>query len=115
MAGSARFPPECKLTHNRAQARTLDHTSGAVYLARMTTLHCVRCGQDRERMAFQPFQNELGKRAYEEICSVCWAEWLQTQQQLINHYGLILREPKAKEFLFKNMAHFLFKEGEVGA
>jgi Fe-S cluster biosynthesis and repair protein YggX len=73
-----------------------------------TTLHCTRCGLDRERMAFQPFQNELGRKAYEEICNVCWAEWLKTQQQLINHYSLNLREPKAKEFLFNNMEQFLF-------
>ena len=58
-------------------------------------------------MAFRPFQNELGRRVYEEICSVCWAEWLKTQQQLINHYGLNLREAKAKEFLFNNMEQFL--------
>jgi Fe-S cluster biosynthesis and repair protein YggX len=74
----------------------------------MATLQCTRCGLNRDRMAFQPFQNELGRRAYEEICSVCWSEWLKTQQQLINHYGLNLREPKAKEFLFQNMEQFLF-------
>jgi len=74
----------------------------------MVTLHCTRCGLDRERMAFQPFQNDLGRRAYEGICGVCWGEWLKTQQQLINHYGLDLREPKAKEFLFNNMEQFLF-------
>jgi Fe-S cluster biosynthesis and repair protein YggX len=77
-------------------------------LRSMATLHCTRCGLDRERMAFQPFQNDLGRRAYDEICSVCWAEWLKTQQQLINHYGLNLRETKAKEFLFQNMEQFLF-------
>jgi Fe-S cluster biosynthesis and repair protein YggX len=59
-------------------------------------------------MAFQPFQNDLGRRAYAEICGVCWGEWLKTQQQLINHYGLNLREPTAKEFLFNNMEQFLF-------
>ena len=74
----------------------------------MVTLHCTRCGLNQERMAFQPFQNDLGRRAYQEICSVCWSEWLKTQQQLINHYGLNLREPKAKEFLFQNMEQFLF-------
>jgi Fe-S cluster biosynthesis and repair protein YggX len=78
------------------------------YLAVMDTIHCTRCDQDRERMAFQPFQNELGRRAFEEICGVCWAEWLKTQQQLINHYSLNLRDPKAKEFLFNNMEQFLF-------
>ena len=59
--------------------------------------------------------NEIGKRAYEEICGLCWAEWLQMQQQLINHYALNLRDPKAKEFLFRNMEQFLFSGGQVGA
>ena len=74
----------------------------------MTTLHCTRCGQDRERMAFQPFQNELGRRAFDQICNVCWAEWLKNQQQLINHYGLNVREPESKAMLFKHMEQFLF-------
>jgi Fe-S cluster biosynthesis and repair protein YggX len=68
-------------------------------------------------MSFQPFQNDLGRRAYENICGVCWGEWLKTQQQLINHYGLNLREPQAKEFLFRNMEQHLFgggAEGQVG-
>ena len=64
-------------------------------------------------MAFQPFQNDLGRRAFDQICGVCWAEWLKTQQQLINHYGLNLREPKAKEFLFQNMEQFLFVAQEL--
>jgi Fe-S cluster biosynthesis and repair protein YggX len=95
-------------------ARTLDHTPSDVYLARMSNVHCVRCGIERERMSFQPFQNDIGKRAYEEICAVCWGEWTKMQQQLINHYALNLRDPKAKEFLFRNMEQFLFKPGQVG-
>jgi len=31
-----------------------------------------------------------------------------TQRQLINHYGLNVREAQAKEFLFRNMEQFLF-------
>lgn len=59
-------------------------------------------------MAFQPFPNDLGQRVFAQICGVCWAEWLRTQQQLINHYGLNLRDGQAKEFLFANMDQFLF-------
>jgi Fe-S cluster biosynthesis and repair protein YggX len=66
-------------------------------------------------MAFQPFANELGRRAFSEICAVCWSEWLRTQQQLINHYALNLRDPQAKEFLFKQMELVLFGgAGEAG-
>lgn len=59
-------------------------------------------------MAFQPFPTDLGRRVYAQICGVCWADWLRTQQQLINHYALNLRDPQAKEFLFANMDQFLF-------
>ncbi|MBA3659314.1 MAG: oxidative damage protection protein [Gemmatimonadales bacterium] len=81
----------------------------------MPTVHCVRCGQTRERMAFQPFNTELGRRVYEQVCGVCWAEWLQTQQQLINHYGLNLREQQSKEFLWSNMEQFLLKTAPPAA
>lgn len=86
----------------------LEKVDGGRYFAVMTTIACARCGQERDQMPFRPFQNELGLRAYEHICNVCWAEWLQTQQQLINHYGLNVREPKSKAFLFENMEQFLF-------
>jgi Fe-S cluster biosynthesis and repair protein YggX len=74
----------------------------------MATIDCARCGETRDQMAFQPFSNELGRRAFQEICAPCWAEWLRYQQQLINHYGLDPRDAKAKEFLFSNMEKFLF-------
>jgi Fe-S cluster biosynthesis and repair protein YggX len=74
----------------------------------MNQVTCVRCGLRRDQMPFRPFQNELGQRAYEQICNVCWSEWLKLQQQLINHYGLNLRDPKSKEMLFTRMEEFLF-------
>ncbi len=77
----------------------------------MATITCTRCGQAREGMAFRPFQNDLGKRAFDEICGVCWGEWLKQQQALINHYGLNLRDAEAKQFLFGEMEGFLFGSG----
>jgi Fe-S cluster biosynthesis and repair protein YggX len=110
----APFPDSCLPTpvsyYRRLAVSPIDWItfSGESIFRGMANIHCSRCGQDREQMAFRPFQNELGRRAYEEICSVCWAEWLKTQQQLINHYGLNLREPRAKDFLFQQMEQFLF-------
>ena len=63
-------------------------------------------------MPFRPFQNDLGLRVYEQICNSCWGEWLKLQQQLINHYGMNLRDPEAKKFLTGQMEGFLFKTGE---
>jgi Fe-S cluster biosynthesis and repair protein YggX len=78
----------------------------------MANVSCRRCGQDREQMPFRPFQNEIGLRVFEQICNVCWQEWLTTQKQLMNHYALDPRDPKAKEFLFSNMETFLFAPQE---
>lgn len=60
-------------------------------------------------MAFQPFPTDLGRRAFEQICGVCWGDWLKLQQQLINHYALNLRDAQAKEFLYQQMEQFLFE------
>jgi Fe-S cluster biosynthesis and repair protein YggX len=76
----------------------------------MPTVSCARCGNQRETLPFRPFQNDLGARVFQQICNVCWGEWLKTQQQLINHYGLNVRELPAKEFLFKQMEQFLFEQ-----
>lgn len=74
----------------------------------MAIVTCSRCQQTREGVPFQPFNNELGKRIAAEICGVCWAEWLKLQQQLINHYGLNLRDARAKEFLYTELEKLLF-------
>ncbi len=69
---------------------------------------CTRCGQTRGAVPFRPFPNALGQRVLDQICNVCWSEWLKLQQQLINHYGLNLREPRSKEFLLAELEKCLF-------
>lgn len=81
---------------------------GKVTLSRMSDVSCVRCGQTRERMAAPPFRNALGDRIYDAICRTCWTEWLQHQTAVINHYGLDLRDPRAREFLTSQTETFLF-------
>jgi Fe-S cluster biosynthesis and repair protein YggX len=72
---------------------------------------CGRCGRKDEQMAFAPFPNELGARIYNEICQTCWKDWLQKQNQLINHFGLDVSNPDSHDFLFDNLKIFLFDEG----
>lgn len=74
----------------------------------MATTTCLRCHQTRESVPFKPFQNDLGQRILDGICNVCWSEWLKLQQQLINHYGLNVRDQRAKEFLYGELEKFLF-------
>lgn len=77
---------------------------------------CGRCERgDLAPMGAPPFPNELGERIAASICSECWEEWKQRQMVIINHNGLNVREPKAREFLIANLKSFLFAEGEGGA
>ncbi|MGE0439737.1 MAG: oxidative damage protection protein [Gemmatimonadales bacterium] len=77
----------------------------------MTQVTCSRCGQTRDPVPFRPFPNALGQRVVDEVCNVCWGEWLKFQQQLINHYGLNLRDQQAKDFLYGELEKFLFTSG----
>ena len=74
----------------------------------MASVTCTRCHETRDAVPYRPFPNERGQRVVDQICNVCWSEWLKLQQQLINHYGLNVREPKSKEFLFAEQDKFLF-------
>lgn len=74
----------------------------------MAVIQCVRCGTEGESLPFAPFRNALGERIHAEICQTCWAQWLQRQTMLINHYGLNLRDPEAKEFLTEQTESFLY-------
>lgn len=79
----------------------------------MSDITCVRCGETRAGLEKAPFRSEIGQRIQAQICQVCWKEWLAYQTALINHYGLDVREPDAKEFLTKNMQAFLFSSGDA--
>jgi len=54
---------------------------------------------------------ESGARVVAEICQQCWGDWLKQQTMLINHYGLNLMDPQARQFLTRNREAFLFKAG----
>jgi Fe-S cluster biosynthesis and repair protein YggX len=78
----------------------------------MADVTCTRCGQTREAMTRIPFPGELGQRLGREICQPCWGDWLKQQTMLINHYGLNVMDPQAREFLRRNMDAFFFKAGK---
>ena len=79
----------------------------------MGIVHCGHCGKEASSLEKPPFRNELGNRIQAEICQACWSEWLQHQTLLINHYGLDPRDPKAREFLYRQIETVLLR-GEEG-
>jgi Fe-S cluster biosynthesis and repair protein YggX len=79
----------------------------------MPEVSCSRCGETREALARVPFPGEIGQRLLKEICQKCWGDWLKQQTMLINHYGLNVMDPQAREFLRRNMDSFFFKSGNA--
>lgn len=74
----------------------------------MATITCAHCGQSAEQLKAAPLPGDLGGRIYDSICQNCWREWLRMQTNLINHHGLNLLDPKAKQFLTQQTEAFLF-------
>lgn len=78
-------------------------------------LQCTRCGrEDATALPAPPLPGDVGQRILREICASCWEEWKKQQMLLINHYGIDLRDRRARDFLLENMRAFLFEDGEGG-
>lgn len=78
----------------------------------MDEIECRRCGEEEApRLPKPPFPNELGERIQEEICRNCWSDWLDHQTVLINHYGLDVRDPKSRRFLYEKVEEILLEGG----
>jgi Fe-S cluster biosynthesis and repair protein YggX len=78
-------------------------------MARM--IHCSKLGKEAEGLDRQPYPGELGQRIFENISKDAWQQWMQHQTILINENRLSVIDPKAREFLEKEMEKFLFGSG----
>ena len=72
---------------------------------------CARCGKEKDGFERAPFPGAIGARILDGTCRDCWAAWLKQQTMLINHYGLNVMDPQARQFLTRNMEAFLFRSG----
>ena len=78
----------------------------------MADIKCLRCGELKAGFDRPPFPGAIGARVLEGTCPSCWQLWLKQQTMLINHYGLNVMDPQARQFLTRNMEAFLFRAGQ---
>ena len=76
-------------------------------------VQCILLGVEGEGMDYAPYPGELGQRIYDNVSKQAWQQWLAHQTMLINEYRLTPIEPKAREFLEKEMDKFFFGEGSA--
>ncbi len=74
-------------------------------------VNCIKLGKEAEGLKTVPYPGELGKRIYEQVSQEAWQMWLGHQTMLINEYRLTPVEPKARQFLEKEMEKYFFGEG----
>ena len=71
----------------------------------------VRADEGRDSSG-RPSRVRSARAILEGTCPECWQLWLKQQTMLINHYGLNVMDPQARQFLTRNMEAFLFKAGQ---
>jgi Fe-S cluster biosynthesis and repair protein YggX len=76
-------------------------------------IQCLKLQKEAEGLTHQPYPGDLGKRVYESISQEAWQMWLGHQTMLINEYRLSMLDPKAREFLAKEMENYLFGDGSA--
>jgi Fe-S cluster biosynthesis and repair protein YggX len=74
-------------------------------------VRCAKLDKEAEGLGYQVYPGELGKRIYANVSKEAWQMWLKHQTILINENRLSPIEPKARQFLEKEMEKFFFGEG----
>ena len=78
-------------------------------MARM--VNCTKIGQELPGLETPPYGGELGQRIFDSISQTAWDMWMQYSVVLINHHGLSLGDPQARDFLMQQMEEFFFGVG----
>jgi Fe-S cluster biosynthesis and repair protein YggX len=74
-------------------------------------VHCVKYGREMEGLDEPPFDNELGRKIYENVSRQAWGEWGEHQKMLMNEYRLQPWKREAQEFLAQQLQAYFFGEG----
>jgi Fe-S cluster biosynthesis and repair protein YggX len=73
-------------------------------------VQCVKLGRELPGLAKPPFSGELGQRIYEHVSAEAWSMWPAQATLIINHYGLNMADPEARQILREQMEEFFFGE-----
>lgn len=74
------------------------------------TVNCVKLGRELPGLEEAPFPGELGNRIFNEVSQSAWEMWPAQRTILINHFGLNMGDPNARQFLREQMEDFFFGE-----
>jgi Fe-S cluster biosynthesis and repair protein YggX len=76
---------------------------------------CVKLGQELPGVGYRPFDNDLGKRIYENVSQEAWRQWLEHSKRMVNEYRLDLTSSRGTQILLEEAERFFFGEGGSAA
>jgi Fe-S cluster biosynthesis and repair protein YggX len=73
---------------------------------------CAKLRRELPGLEKPPMPGALGQRIYDNISQRAWDMWQDHSRLVINHYGLNLADPDARQILRTEMERFLFGDDE---
>lgn len=73
-------------------------------------VQCVKLGRELPGLDKPPFPGPFGERIYNEVSQQAWEMWQEQSRLIINHYGLNLADPDARQILRQQMEEFFFAD-----
>lgn len=72
---------------------------------------CAKLGQELPGVIYRPFDNELGKRIYDNISQDAWRMWIEQSKMMVNEYRIDLTSPQGQRMLLEKAEEFFFGGG----
>ncbi len=75
------------------------------------TVFCVKLQKQLPGLDEPPFDNELGRKVYDNVSRQAWGMWMDFCKMLLNEYRLNPARREDQEAIVKQMEQFFFGEG----
>jgi Fe-S cluster biosynthesis and repair protein YggX len=77
------------------------------------TVFCVKLKKELPGLDEPPFDNDLGRKVYDNVSQSAWQMWAEHCKMLMNEYRLNPARREDQEVIVRQMEQFFFGEGSV--
>lgn len=74
-------------------------------------VNCAKLGKELPGVIYRPFDNELGKRIYDNVSQDAWRMWIEQSKMMVNEYRIDLTSPQGQRMLLEKAEEFFFGGG----
>ena len=74
---------------------------------------CAKLKQELPGLDEPPFDNELGRKVYDNVSQQAWGMWVEHCKMLLNEYRLNPSRREDQEVIAKQLEQFFFGEGSA--